>query len=474
MNQKTTNTQDKRTKDNWAGLFDNVGEVDIQVKDIEGKIPSELVGTLYRNGPGERRFSQSFFDGDGMVRAISINEKGEVHYKSRYVHTPKYLKERHSKKPKVRTAGTNLPGGILKNCFKIPADEANTHVFYQNGKLLASEEGGHPWRMDPITLETEAEEHFGKALPRQVAFSAHPHYDADTKEVYNFGMKPGKTMGFQCFKLDKNQKLKMLANFSCDKGSFAHDYALSKKWMAFLLPPLAGNLTKFFFGFSSFFDTMKWHDNWGTQIVLVPRDGGKPIIFETDSFGVGHVLSAWDEGDDLLIDVATVENMDIMNSVGNYRSSDWREFGDGVISRIRINPKTKSIKKHTITDLPGEFPRIHPKMECIKTEWAYLAANTQVKEGGFFKALMKLNRDTGDHSLFDFGDQCVAQEPVFIPKTNEQSEDDGWLMALVYNSQSKTTDLVILDALGVSDGPVATIHLPLNAGTTFHGTWVRA
>ena len=35
-------------------------------------------------------------------------------------------------------------------------------------------------------------------------------------------------------------------------------------------------------------------------------------------------------------------------------------------------------------------------------------------------------------------------------------------------------DVVIFDAKSLSDGPICTIHLPMNAGTTFHGTWVQA
>jgi carotenoid cleavage dioxygenase-like enzyme len=29
----------------------------------------------------------------------------------------------------------------------------------------------------------------------------------------------------------------------------------------------------------------------------------------------------------------------------------------------------------------------------------------------------------------------------------------------------------VLDARRPADGPVATLHLPANAGITFHGTW---
>ena len=122
----TVRTTQHRTASSWQNIFEDVPEKDMELTEINGKLPEGLVGTLYRNGPGSRRFSKSFFDGDGMIRAISIDEKGKVHIRSRFVETPKFLKEKGSNKAKVRTAGTNLPGGFIRNAFKLPADESES------------------------------------------------------------------------------------------------------------------------------------------------------------------------------------------------------------------------------------------------------------------------------------------------------------------------------------------------------------
>ena len=53
-----------------------------------------------------------------------------------------------------------------------------------------------------------------------------------------------------------------------------------------------------------------------------------------------------------------------------------------------------------------------------------------------------------------------AQEPVFVPRPGSSAEDDGWLLVLVFASASQRTELAILDAQKVSQGPVATIQLP--------------
>jgi 8'-apo-carotenoid 13,14-cleaving dioxygenase len=52
------------------------------------------------------------------------------------------------------------------------------------------------------------------------------------------------------------------------------------------------------------------------------------------------------------------------------------------------------------------------------------------------------------------------------------SEDEGWLIGLVLDSEHETTDLVILDAQAFDEAPVATVHLPHRVPPGFHGNSV--
>ncbi len=115
-----------RAVPDWPGLWDDAPEVDMRVRGIEGCLPEGLCGTLFRNGPGSRRFARYFFGGDGMMRALRFEADGVVRYQSRYVQTPKYLAERRGSRPRMRTAGRQLPGGFLGNFLRMPASEANT------------------------------------------------------------------------------------------------------------------------------------------------------------------------------------------------------------------------------------------------------------------------------------------------------------------------------------------------------------
>jgi len=463
-----------RTALNYRGLFDSADVADLEVTNVEGAIPEGLVGTLYRNGPGGRRFSGSFFDGDGMIRALSISPDRRARYRARFVETPKYLAERDSDRPLYRCAGTNLPGGAWRNALRAPAHEGNTHVIEHGGRLFAMEEGGRPYVVDPDTLETRGLESFDGALAPHQAFSAHPHRDPDTGDLYNFGLRmmlPRPSL--QTFKVDPRGKVTMLGSAKLSGFAFVHDYALTPNWMVFLIAPLRAKMRPIIFGTSSFFEAIEWKPELGTRIVMIPRGGGENVELEAGPIMLGHVLSAWEQDGEVILDATVVDDWaEIGRNALEYRTSDWGGFRTSHTRRYRLDPRSRSVSDEVFCALPADFGRIHPDVETKRPKWGYLAASPREREPGLYHALMKIDRESGATELFDFGRDKVTLEPIFAPRPGGTAEDDGWLLAFVHDSTRAQTDVVVLDARRVSDGPVCTMRLPANAGTTFHGCWV--
>jgi carotenoid cleavage dioxygenase-like enzyme len=59
-----------------------------------------------------------------------------------------------------------------------------------------------------------------------------------------------------------------------------------------------------------------------------------------------------------------------------------------------------------------------------------------------------------------------------VPKNRDAPEGEGWLLSMVGRRAQNRTDLVILDALHLDAGPVATIKFPCRLHEGFHGVWV--
>ena len=71
-----------------------------------------------------------------------------------------------------------------------------------------------------------------------------------------------------------------------------------------------------------------------------------------------------------------------------------------------------------------------------------------------------------------FGEGESSGEGVFVPRSDDAAEDDGWVMSFVYDRTTDRSDLVILDAQDFAGEPVARVHLPQRVPFGFHGNWV--
>jgi all-trans-8'-apo-beta-carotenal 15,15'-oxygenase len=88
-------------------------------------------------------------------------------------------------------------------------------------------------------------------------------------------------------------------------------------------------------------------------------------------------------------------------------------------------------------------------------------------------AIVKVDHETGTCTAHAFGEGNVAGEPIFVPRSAEAGEDDGWLLTLVYSAQAHRSRLVVLDARDLEREPLAAAHLRHHVPLGFHGTFTR-
>ena len=65
-------------------------------------------------------------------------------------------------------------------------------------------------------------------------------------------------------------------------------------------------------------------------------------------------------------------------------------------------------------------------------------------------------------------------EPVFVERSKDAVEGDGWLLAVVYRARENRSDLAVFNATDVAAGPVALVLLGHRVPDGFHGNWVAA
>lgn len=445
-------------------------EHDYRVEDIRGTIPADLRGTLYRNGPGRwedhtGRPLRHLFDGDGMLSAFTIDDSG-VHYRNRYVRTNHFRG-----KGAVSHMGTPAPGGWRSNIGRVPPNLANTNVVKHAGHLYALWEGGPPHEIDPDTLETLGVRRFGGELRWLGTYSAHPCFCPVSGAMFNFGVELVPRPHLRIYHTDRTGRLQHFRSARLPYTAMVHDFALTDRYLVFLVSPLIPDAMAVVLGRAPIGDTLRYRPERGSVFLLVPRDGGRIRRVECDAVLQFHLSNAFDDGADVVVDAITYGDGRLVERIARFHTSSLHD-APSQFTRFRVTAAGRVLTE-PLSDSPCEFPRHHPQREGRAHRYAYY--NTRRRLGAFYDTVTKLDladQTEQDHLACAPGNSFC--EPVFTPRPGATAEDDGWLLTVEYDAGRHASALVILDAKDLAKGPLATATLSHHIPQGFHGNFAPA
>jgi carotenoid cleavage dioxygenase len=143
--------------------------------------------------------------------------------------------------------------------------------------------------------------------------------------------------------------------------------------------------------------------------------------------------------------------------------------GTSSLDRWLIDPTGGPVKEERLDDMSQEFPRLDERRAGKPYRFGYTAGlGDDTSLGG----IKKHDLDRGTAELHNEGADRAFLEPVFVPKSADAAEDEGWIMAYVYDKSTDKSDVVIVEAQDFTAPPIATIHLPGRVPFGFHGNWV--
>src|SRR5690606_37244291 len=84
----------------------------------------------------------------------------------------------------------------------------------------------------------------------------------------------------------------------------------------------------------------------------------------------------------------------------------------------------------------------------------------------------KVNVRTGrSDGIYFAGDNLGLQECMFAPRRRDGAEDDGHILAIANNFATMASELHIVDAQRMEQGPVAVVKLPFRLRSGTHVNW---
>jgi all-trans-8'-apo-beta-carotenal 15,15'-oxygenase len=471
------------SKADWRSGYESLKtENSYWIDRIDGEIPQELSGTLFRNGPGLLDVNgQAYghpFDGDGMVCAIAF-EGGRAHFANKFVKTPEFLAEQAAGRILYRGVfGTQKPGGWSQNILDLRfKNVANTNVVYHANKLLALWEASRPYRLDPDTLDTIGIESFNGVLSPGQVFTAHPKVDPKSGDLWGFGVVSGPKSKISVYRVDPTGMLTEQFQQKVSGFCFLHDFAYTPNYRIFSQNPVQFQPLPFLMGLRTAGACLDLKPNTPTKILLFDLDG-KLNTFDTDPCFIFHHCNAYEQGDTIILDSICYEDYPKLEINSDYKEIDFDKVIPGQLCRFQIDLRSRTVERQVLVERSCEFPAINPQYVGQPYRYAYIGAIAQPQGNAPLQAIMKIDLQTGKQESHSFAPRGFISEPVFIPRPGAVAEDDGWLVLVVFNAATKCSDIAILDAQNITAAPVATLYLNHHIPYGLHGNftpeiWVK-
>ncbi|WP_296679746.1 carotenoid oxygenase family protein [Novosphingobium sp.] len=420
---------------------------------VTGTIPAQLDGRYVRNGPNPFNpdpRGHHWFVGDGMVHGVRIRDGQALWYRNRYIRSLD-LQER---------GGPKAAPGPRRG----RRDLVNTNIIQHNGKILAIvEAGSFPAELDG-NLETIAYTDFGGTLT--VPFSAHPHQDPLTGElnaiVYD-GMTQNKVWHVV---VSADGKVTRQEPIPVRDGPSIHECSITRNYVLIFDLPVTFSMGALVAGQQFPYG---WNTEHKARVGLMPRTGTADDIIwcDVDPCYVFHVSNSFEREDGVVVcDMSVHETM----FAGGPDGPNGKPLG---MERWLIDPKGSKVERITIDSTPQEFHRPDERFFGQSYRYAWSLGLPHDSDGFLGEApIYRYDMETGERQVHDFGPGKVAGEFVFVPRSADAAEGDGWIMGYVIDTAAETTDLVILDASDITKDPVASVHIPHRVPPGFHGNWL--
>ena len=407
-------------------------EADAGHLQITGEMPKELCGTLYRNGPNPQfapRGPYHWFGGDGMIHAFHI-ENGNVSYKNRWVRTPKWEIENKEGEGLSGTFGN--PRYTDPRVMALNSTIANTNIVWHGGKLLALEEAHAPFALDPASLMPKGYETYGDKLCGP--FTAHPKMDPEDRRdgvLRLFGQGP---LHQGSEHPDRDSRRQGDARRDPRRSLPQHDPRLRRH------PELdrgadlpAHQLDGARHGRQA---ALRLGARQGHAHRLHPaeRHRGRRQVGDGAACYVFHPMNHFETADGkVVIDVMKYDVAPLFPLPDGSPSTKETPAARLFRWTFDLTGKANTFREEQLDDRAGEFPRFDERF-CMSDYRHGWIVSGNIAEAGVRRreGITHYDLVNGRNATWNAGADDRFGEPVFVPRSADAAEGDGWVLSVIY------------------------------------------
>jgi len=396
-------------------------EATVKELPIRGTFPEWLAGTLIRTGPakfevGQHAFNH-WFDGLAMLHRFGFGA-GRVSYLNRYLHSQAYEEAIATGTISRREFATDPCRSIFQRVaswfFPEPfTDNGSVNIAQWHDKVVALTETRLPVEFDPITLATVGLREYDRRAKGAIA-TAHPHFDRARGRHYTYLVDFGWQSKYRLLAIDeKSGQQTVLATIPVDRPAYMHSFGMTERYLILTEFPLVVNPLKLLLSGQPFIRNYQWQADRGVRFHVIDKESGRLVrTARSEAFFAFHHINAFEEGDDVLLDIVTRPDATIIDLL--YLEKVRAELPidpTGKLMRFRITP-AKGVSSEPLTDVTLELPRFdYSHRAGVRYRFVYGASQASI--GHFFDCLVKVDLDQNrTESWREAG--CYPGEPIFV------------------------------------------------------------
>jgi carotenoid cleavage dioxygenase-like enzyme len=467
-----------RRRNQRLGFADQTEEVRVDALPVSGEVPTWLRGGLVRVTPAQmdfdRRSVSHWFDGMAMLNRFGFSGDGSVSYASRFLDTD-------ARKAALASGGASISGFATDPCRSLfqrvqslfspeLTDNANVNLTRIGDEYIAMTETPIPVRFDAETLATlghdEGQKRFGQIT------TAHPHHDPERGELVNFAAQLGAKSEYRIYARRSMTEGRTLATMGVREPSYMHSFAITPRYALLLENPLVVNPLRLALSGKAFINNYRWKPELGVRIHAFDRTtGALHQTWTADPFFVFHTINAFEDGEDIVIDLCAHEDASIIEllELEQLRAGAGHAVLGARPLRLTLPAGSGVASTRELADVDLELPRIAYRSHNGRPYSFVYGASAG--DAPFLKRLVKIDVDDGSHVVWD-EPNAWAGEPVFVPRVGASAEDDGVVLSVVMDAEAGSSFLLVLDAQTFEE--VARAQAPQRVPFGFHGQFFSA
>ncbi len=464
------------------GFSDQLNEISVDDLPVSGQVPDWLTGDLLRNGPamwtvGPRRMNH-WFDGMAMLHRFTIDH-GSVSYANKFLRSPDYKKAADGK-ISYREFATDPCRSFFKSLISmfgsIDGGNANVNISKVADEFVAMTETPMLIGFDSKTLDTLGVVDYADAIKGQVT-TAHPHFDHQRNASVNYIIAMGVRSSYNVFSLPSGSKTRnSIAVVPVTAPSYMHSFAMSERFVVLMEYPLVVNPIALKLSGKPFIENYKWKPELGTTFIVVDKENGAVQKIHTrEAWFSFHHVNAFENGNQLHLDVSAYANSDIISDLSLHSRIDAvspQLLVPPVLRRFTLDLAAGTVVTRQLSEQPIELPRInYGKNNARDYQFAYGLGVDPITSASFLDRIVKIAVSTGESTVWK-QTNAFPGEAVFVASPEAAAEDDGVLLSVVLDGESGTSFLLILDASNLTE--LARVVVPQAVPFGFHGQFVQS